>query len=66
MNKQAVPKKYSLSSSHQLTDSLTEANASRKNSLELRMDGEIALRKNSVAATACEGKVTAKNHCNGN
>lgn len=57
MNKQAVPRKISmeqaLSGSHLLPEASTTV--PRKNSMELRMEDKTAARKNSMAATACEG-----------
>lgn len=57
MNKQAVPKKK-LSTGTLLMEAVT--NASRKNSMELRMDDQVGPRKNSMAATACEGEVASR------
>ena len=63
MNKQAVgPRKKlsvdTLSGSRLLMEAVT--NATRKNSMELRMDDQVGPRKNSMAATACEGEVTGE------
>lgn len=53
MNKQAVPLAMRKASVDTL---LTEAiTTNRKNSLDLRMDDNTAVRKNSMAAIACEG-----------
>lgn len=62
VNKQAVPAgihKISMEQhlASQDSEQLTiESTASRKNSLDLRMDDNTGTRKNSMAAIACEGK----------